>query len=56
MAEALQALRPVPALTVAMKSGTFSMLPISVNMRMTASLAPPCRGPYSAAAAAAVAE
>ena len=32
------------------------MLPISVSMRITASLAPPWRGPYRAAAAAAVAE
>src|SRR5580658_3159259 len=39
-----------------MKSGTLSMLPMSVNMRITASLAPPWRGPYSAAAAAAGAE
>jgi len=42
--EALQALA-ARAFTMAMKSGTFSMLPISVSIRMTASLAPPWRGP-----------
>ena len=36
-----------------MKAGTFSIEPISVSMRMTISLAPPWRGPYSAAQAAA---
>src|SRR5436190_9771625 len=39
-----------------MKSGTWSIEPISVSIRMTASLAPPWRGPYSAAVAAAQAE
>src|SRR5487761_289224 len=36
-----------------MNAGTLSIDPISVSMRMTSSLAPPCRGPYRAAQAAA---
>src|ERR1051326_5561026 len=39
-----------------MNSGTFLIEPISASIRSTASFAPPCSGPYSAAAAAATAE
>ena len=39
-----------------MNAGTFSIEPISVSMRTTCSLAPPCSGPYSADAAPAAAE
>jgi hypothetical protein len=39
-----------------MKSGTLLTDPISFSMRSTASFAPPCNGPYSAAAAPASAE
>src|SRR5450759_4978000 len=44
--------RSLPALTPATKSGILSTEPIRSTMRMTASLAPPCNGPYSAAIAA----
>jgi hypothetical protein len=39
-----------------MKAATLSIDSISVSMRTTCSLAPPCSGPYNAAAAAAHAE
>ena len=39
-----------------MYAGTFSTEPISRSMFSTCSFAPPCSGPYSAAAAAAAAE
>ena len=39
-----------------MKAGTLALLPISRSMVSTASLAPPCSGPYSAAEAPASAE
>ena len=34
-----------------MNAGTFFLLPISSSIVSTASFAPPCSGPYSAAAA-----
>ena len=37
-----------------MKPGIFSLDPISLSMRSTSSLAPPCSGPESAAIAAEV--
>ena len=46
----------MPLLTSSMKAATLSIEPISVSMRTTASLAPPCSGPYSADAADAAAE
>ena len=48
--------RPSPRLTDSMKAGTLSIEPISESIRTTASLAPPCSGPYSALAAAAADE
>src|SRR5438874_423688 len=39
-----------------MNSGTLLSVPISFSIRSTASLAPPCSGPYNAAAAPASAE
>ena len=39
-----------------MNAGTFLIVPISSSMRSTASFAPPCSGPHSAAAAPAIAE
>ena len=43
--------RPSPAFTFLMKPGTLSTEPMAASMRSTASLAPPCSGPYSAAVA-----
>ena len=48
--------RPSPAFTLLMKAGTLSSDPMPCSMRSTASFAPPCSGPYSAAAAAATDE
>ena len=42
----------MPDFTASTKSGTFSIDPISVSIRITCSLAPPWRGPYRAAHAA----
>jgi hypothetical protein len=39
-----------------MNAGTLARVPIWSSIRSTASLAPPCSGPYSAAMAPAVAE
>jgi len=39
-----------------MYAGMWSIEPISRSIRSTSSFAPPCSGPYSAAAAAAIAE
>src|SRR5438477_439032 len=45
-----------PDFTFLMKSGTLDTDPISFSIRSTASFAPPCSGPYSAAEAPASAE
>ncbi len=48
--------RPSPCFTDSTKAGTWSREPMRSSIRITASLAPPWSGPYSAAAAPAVAE
>ena len=48
--------RPRPAFTSSMNRGMFFFSPISSSICSTASLAPPCNGPYNAAIPAETAE